>query len=144
MGARSLVDESGMVRNQMGTQTFRKWSQSMGHFVQYHPATVTSNSTVRGIQNPFIQIDSYRLLIWLSFKRLKELKLIHKHHEELSNKVKHVRFQVLTAASMMFRVVFMMMEAVAPLKRRSTIILHGSISQKTTLNKSKIVSLTVL
>jgi hypothetical protein len=48
-----------------------------------------------------------------------------------------VRFQVLTAASMMFRVVFWdewWWRQYAPLKRRSTIILHGSISQKTTLN----------
>jgi hypothetical protein len=36
-----------------------------------------------------------------------------------------MRFQVLTAASMMFRVVFWV---ILPLKRRSTIILYGSIS----------------
>jgi hypothetical protein len=59
-----------------------------------------------------------------------------------------VRFQVLTAASMMFRVVFWDIlpcklivdrhpwwwRQYAPLKRRSTINLYGSISQKTTLN----------
>jgi hypothetical protein len=58
-----------------------------------------------------------------------------------------VRFQVLTAASMMFRVVFWDIlpckmivthpwwwRQYAPLKRRSTIILHGSRSQKTTPN----------
>jgi len=58
-----------------------------------------------------------------------------------------VRFQVLTAASMMFRVVFWVIlpckmifdrrfrwRQYAPLKRRSTIILYGSITQKTTLN----------
>jgi hypothetical protein len=64
------------------------------------------------------------------------------------------RFQVLTAASMMFRVVFRDVlpckndcgptfqrcvlpwwwRQYAPLKRRSTIILHGSTSQKTMLN----------
>jgi hypothetical protein len=60
-----------------------------------------------------------------------------------------VRFQVLTAASMMFRIVFWdvlqckiivdrrfrgayCLHYQAPLKRRSTIILHGSTSQKTT------------
>jgi hypothetical protein len=55
-----------------------------------------------------------------------------------------VRFQVLTAASMMFRIVFWDVlpckthpwwwRQYAPLKRRSTIILHGSTSQKTILN----------
>jgi hypothetical protein len=44
----------------------------------------------------------------------------------------NVRFQVLTAASMMFRAVFW---DIIPLKRRSTIILHGSITQKTALNR---------
>jgi hypothetical protein len=44
-----------------------------------------------------------------------------------------VRFQVLTAASMMFRIVFW---DVLPCKRRSTIILHGSTSQKTILNNT--------
>jgi hypothetical protein len=52
---------------------------------------------------------------------------------------KVVRFKVLTAASMMFRVVFW---DILPckMKRRSTIILHGSIlvSQKTTLNSRKV------
>jgi hypothetical protein len=43
-----------------------------------------------------------------------------------------VRFQVLTAASMMLRAVWRLY---APLKRRSTIILHGSITQKTALNE---------
>jgi hypothetical protein len=59
----------------------------------------------------------------------------------------YVRFQVLTAASMMFRIVFwdvlpckMIVDhpwwwrQYAPLKRRSTIILHDSTSQKTILN----------
>jgi hypothetical protein len=70
----------------------------------------------------------------------------------------HVRFQVLTAASMMFRIVFWDVlpckiivyrrfrrayclhphpwcwRQYAPLKRRSTIILHGITSQKTILN----------
>jgi hypothetical protein len=71
-----------------------------------------------------------------------------------------VRFQVLTAASTMFRVVFwdilpckMIVDRrfrgayclhhqgwqYAPLKRRSTIIIHGSTSQKTTLNMSHFV-----
>jgi hypothetical protein len=58
-----------------------------------------------------------------------------------------VRFQVLTAACMMFRVVFwdilpckMIVDRrfrvayCLHMKRRSTIILHGNISQKTTLN----------
>jgi hypothetical protein len=49
----------------------------------------------------------------------------------------HVRFQVLTAAGMMFRIVFW---DILPLKRRSTIILHGSISQKTILNINGIYS----
>jgi hypothetical protein len=42
-----------------------------------------------------------------------------------------VRFQVLTAASMMFRVVFWDILS-------STIILHGSITQKTTLNMENV------
>jgi hypothetical protein len=50
-----------------------------------------------------------------------------------------VRFQVLTAASMMFRAVFCIhpwwWRQYAPLKRRSTIILHGSTTQKTALKK---------
>jgi hypothetical protein len=41
----------------------------------------------------------------------------------------YVRFQVLTAASMMFRAVFWVI-----LPCRMTIILHGSITQKTALN----------
>jgi hypothetical protein len=45
-----------------------------------------------------------------------------------------VRFQVLTAASMMFRDHPWWWRQYAPLKRRSTIILHGSITQKTALN----------
>jgi hypothetical protein len=59
-----------------------------------------------------------------------------------------VRFQVLTAASMKFRFAFwdvLPCKIIAdrcfrgmgqhvPLKRRSTIILHGSTSQKTNLN----------
>jgi hypothetical protein len=54
-----------------------------------------------------------------------------------------VRFQVLTAASPMFRAVFWVVlpceirgwwRQYAPLKRRSTIILHGCIPQKTALN----------
>jgi hypothetical protein len=74
-----------------------------------------------------------------------------------------VRFQVLTAASMMFRIVFwdvlpckiivdqrfrgaycLRMRIIrddgkqyAPLERRPTIILHGSTSQKTILNITK-------
>jgi hypothetical protein len=68
------------------------------------------------------------------------------------NPLKLVRFQVLTAASMMFRIVFLdvlpckmivdrrfrgaycLQHLYAPMKRRSTIILHGSTSQKTILN----------
>jgi hypothetical protein len=61
----------------------------------------------------------------------------------------HVRFQVLTAASMKFRIVFwdvLPCKIIVdrrfrgtcclhiPLKRRSTIILHGSTSQKTIMN----------
>jgi hypothetical protein len=65
-----------------------------------------------------------------------------------------VRFQVLTAASMMFRIVFWDVlpckifvdrrwwRQYAPLKRRSTIILHGSTSQKTILNNGPIVHAT--
>jgi hypothetical protein len=78
------------------------------------------------------------------------------------NNIAIVRFQVLTAASMMFRIVFLDIlpckmivnrrfrgayclhhqgwvrwRQYAPLKRRSTIILHGSISQKTTLNNTE-------
>jgi hypothetical protein len=60
--------------------------------------------------------------------------------------VKSMRFQVLMAASMMFSVVFwdvlpckMIVDrrfrGAYSLKRRSTIILHGSTSQKTILNK---------
>jgi L-asparagine transporter-like permease len=54
-----------------------------------------------------------------------------------------VRFQVLTAASMMIRVVFWVILLCKMIvdrrfrereKRRSKIILHGSITQKTTLN----------
>jgi hypothetical protein len=76
-----------------------------------------------------------------------------------SSRSRYVRFQVLTAAGMMFRAVFwdilpckmmstdvsevrtasIIRDEYAPLKRRSTIILHGSISQKTILNKIKIV-----
>jgi hypothetical protein len=81
----------------------------MGRFVRYHPETVT----------------------------------VHK----LKKLFKLVRFQVLTAASMI-RIVFwdvlpckMIVDRrfrcwgpYAPLKRRSTIILHGSTSQKTILN----------
>jgi hypothetical protein len=50
-----------------------------------------------------------------------------------------MRFQVLTAASMKFRIVIhpWWWRQYAPLKRRSTIILHGSTSQKTILNKTK-------
>jgi hypothetical protein len=71
--------------------------------------------------------------------------------------VSNVRFQVLTATSMKLRIVFWdalqckiivdrrfrgtycfhhqgWVRHYVPLKRRSTIILHGSISQKTTLN----------
>jgi hypothetical protein len=73
----------------------------------------------------------------------------------ISNTEFWVRFQVLTVASMMFRVVFwdilpckMIVDRrfrgaywwwrqYATLKRRSTIILHGSISQKTTLNNTE-------
>jgi hypothetical protein len=68
-----------------------------------------------------------------------------------------VRFQVLTATSMMFRAVFWVIlpykmivdrrfrgvyswRQYAPLKRRSTIILHGSITQKTALNKIMVIS----
>jgi hypothetical protein len=43
---------------------------------------------------------------------------------------------------MMFRVVFWVIRdewQYAPLKRRSTIILHGSITQKTTLNSKLVV-----
>jgi hypothetical protein len=45
-----------------------------------------------------------------------------------------VRFQVLTTASMMFRWDPWWWRQYAPLKRRSTIILHGSTTQKTALN----------
>jgi hypothetical protein len=51
----------------------------------------------------------------------------------MQNKMKIVRFQVLTAASMMFRAVFWV---VLPCKL--TINLHGSTTQKTALNKMKI------
>jgi hypothetical protein len=68
-----------------------------------------------------------------------------------------VRFQVLTAASMMFRIVLWdvlpckmivdrrfrgayCLHHQGPLKRRSTIILHGSTSQKTVLNVLFVVS----
>jgi hypothetical protein len=48
-----------------------------------------------------------------------------------------VRFQVLTAASMMFRVVFWVIlpcKMIVDRRFRGAYILHGSISQKTTLN----------
>jgi hypothetical protein len=68
-----------------------------------------------------------------------------------------MRFQVLTAASMKFKIVFWdvlpckiivdrrfrgaycLQQHPSPLKRRSTIILHGSTSQKTILNFSIII-----
>jgi hypothetical protein len=41
---RALVNESGMIRAQIGMHSIlQKWSQCMGHFVQYHPLTITSN-----------------------------------------------------------------------------------------------------
>jgi hypothetical protein len=48
----------------------------------------------------------------------------------------NVRFQVLTAASMMFRAVFWVV-------LQCKIILHGSTTQKTALNMSTLVSWTV-
>jgi hypothetical protein len=34
---RDLVNESGMIKTQMGKQYIRKWLQCMERFVQYHP-----------------------------------------------------------------------------------------------------------
>jgi hypothetical protein len=70
-------------------------------------------------------------MLWMRNEQFGAL-LIQLQSIELS-----VRFQVLTAASMIFRIVFWDVQGrrqYAPLKRRSTIILHGSTSQKTILN----------
>jgi len=71
----------------------------------------------------------------------------------LGQALNYVRFQVLTAASMKFRIVFwdvlpckiivdrrFRWRQYVPLKRRSTIILHGSTSQKTILNIQDILA----
>jgi hypothetical protein len=62
--------------------------------------------------------------------------------------IRYVRFQVLTAASMKFRILLgctavhhtWWWRQYVPLKRRSTIILHGSTSQKTILNIIRYIS----
>jgi hypothetical protein len=85
---------------------------------------------------------------WLQFRDI----VLPCWHEQRQG---YMRFQVLTAASMMFRFVFWDVlrckiivdrrfrgaywlpwwwRQYAPLKRQSTIILHGSTSQKTSLN----------
>jgi hypothetical protein len=38
---RALVDESAIVRTQMGTLKDLRWSQCMGRLIRYHPVTVT-------------------------------------------------------------------------------------------------------
>jgi hypothetical protein len=38
---KALVDESGIIRAQMGTHNGWKWSQCVGCLVWYHPITVT-------------------------------------------------------------------------------------------------------
>jgi len=42
----ALVDESGMIRTQMGKHTIRKRSQCMGRFVWYQAVSITSNQKV--------------------------------------------------------------------------------------------------
>jgi hypothetical protein len=39
---KALVDESGMMRTQMGSTMDHKWSQFMGHLLRYHAVTVAS------------------------------------------------------------------------------------------------------
>jgi hypothetical protein len=82
--------------------------------------------------------DKHPCLKWIRTHDPRVLFRINSLSLHARKKYSDVRFQVLTAASMMFRGVFwdiLPSRQYAPLKRRSTIILHGSISQKTTLNK---------
>jgi hypothetical protein len=105
---RALMDESGMILSDGEAQYIIRWPQCVGPFAWYYPVTVTS-----------------KWVFWASY---------------LSNGLSsYVRFQVLTAASMKSRIVFWdqgWWRQHAPLKRRSTIILHGSTSKKTILDLS--------
>jgi hypothetical protein len=53
----ALVDESGKIRTQMGTQKDQKWSQCLGRLVRYHPVTITV--TVTNSVNIMFAVDLF-------------------------------------------------------------------------------------